>query len=57
MNPRLLTALSFGFAFLYLPMLALVVYSFNESPRVTVWQGFSTRWYVSLFENRELIDA
>ncbi len=57
MNARLLTAISFGFAFLYLPMVALVIYSFNESPRVTVWQGFSTRWYVALFENRELIDS
>jgi len=52
---RLFTALSLGFAFLYVPIVALVVYSFNESPRVTVWQGFSTRWYAALFENEELV--
>lgn len=57
MNARLLTSVSFGFAFLYLPMVALVVYSFNASPRVTVWKGFSTRWYSALMENTELIDA
>jgi putrescine transport system permease protein len=57
MNRRLLTVVSFGFAFLYLPIVALVVYSFNASPRVTVWQGFSTHWYVALFANAQLIDG
>ena len=46
-----------GFAFLYLPIVLLVIYSFNESRLVTVWAGFSTRWYVSLFSNQGLLDA
>lgn len=46
-----------GFAFLYLPILLLVVFSFNESKLVTVWAGFSTKWYVSLFHNQALLDA
>jgi len=46
-----------GFAFLYLPIVLLVVFSFNESRLVTVWGGFSTRWYVALFSNQGLIDA
>ena len=46
-----------GFAFLYLPILLLVIYSFNESRLVTVWGGFSTRWYASLLQNQGLLDA
>ncbi|MFC3072444.1 ABC transporter permease subunit [Shinella pollutisoli] len=46
-----------GFAFLYLPIVLLVVFSFNESKLVTVWAGFSTKWYASLFRNQGLIDA
>jgi putrescine transport system permease protein len=46
-----------GFAFLYLPIVLLVVFSFNESRLVTVWAGFSTKWYVELFRNQGLIDA
>ncbi|RCS24644.1 ABC transporter permease subunit [Phyllobacterium salinisoli] len=46
-----------GFAFLYLPIVLLVIYSFNESRLVTVWAGFSTKWYVALFHNRGLMDA
>ena len=46
-----------GFAFLYLPIVILVVYSFNESRLPTVWGGFSTKWYVALFQNQGLIDA
>ena len=46
-----------GFAFLYLPIVLLVVYSFNESRLVTVWAGFSTKWYVELFHNQGLMDA
>ena len=38
-------ALGFGFAFLYVPIALLVLYSFNASRLVTVWAGFSTRWY------------
>ena len=52
-----LVALTVGFAFLYLPILLLVIYSFNESKLVTVWSGFSTKWYGALGENDALIDA
>jgi putrescine transport system permease protein len=53
----LYTVLIFGYAFLYVPVLLLVVYSFNESRLVTVWSGFSTKWYGALLENRQLLDA
>ncbi|MBX8784074.1 ABC transporter permease [Pseudochrobactrum algeriensis] len=46
-----------GFAFLYLPIVLLVIYSFNESRLVTVWSGFSVKWYVELFNNQGLKDA
>ncbi|MBB3408485.1 putrescine transport system permease protein [Rhizobium sp. BK316] len=46
-----------GFAFLYLPIVLLVVFSFNESKLVTVWGGFSAKWYVSLLSNQALLDA
>jgi len=49
--------LSFGFAFLYLPILILIVYSFNESRLVTVWSGFSVKWYGELFNDNQLMDA
>eukprot|EP01035_Chromulina_nebulosa_P009080 gene9080-12275_t len=49
--------LSLGFAFLYIPILILVVYSFNDSKLVTVWGGFSTRWYVQMWSNQGLMDA
>ncbi|HEY8381060.1 MAG TPA: ABC transporter permease [Microvirga sp.] len=52
-----LTSLVLGFAFLYLPILLLVVYSFNASRLVTVWGGFSTQWYGALFSNQPLLDA
>lgn len=51
------TSLTFGFAFLYLPMVLLVIYSFNESKLVTVWAGFSTRWYGELLRNEAFLDA
>ena len=46
-----------GLLFLYLPMLVLMVYSFNESRLVTVWSGFSIKWYVELFKDQQLINA
>jgi len=49
--------LAIGFAFLYLPMLSLVVYSFNESRLVTVWAGFSVKWYGELFADRQMMEA
>ena len=51
------TSLTLGFAFLYLPMVILIVYSFNESKLVTVWAGFSTRWYGTLLQNDAFLDA
>lgn len=51
------TSLALGFAFLYIPILLLVIYSFNDSRLVTVWGGWSTRWYASLLDNEGLISA
>ena len=51
------TSVVLGFAFLYLPIVLLIIFSFNESKLVTVWAGFSTKWYVSLFHNQGLLDA
>lgn len=51
------TSLTLGFAFLYLPMAILIIYSFNSSKLVTVWAGFSTRWYVALLQNQSFLDA
>jgi putrescine transport system permease protein len=50
-------ALILGYGFLYGPILALVVYSFNGSRLVTVWGGFSTKWYGELLNNGQLLDA
>lgn len=50
-------SLTVGFAFLYIPMLILVIFSFNESRLVTVWAGFSTKWYGELFQNEAFLDA
>ncbi|MBO0345788.1 ABC transporter permease [Roseibium limicola] len=51
------TSLVVGFSFLYLPIVLLVIFSFNESRLVTVWGGFSTKWYGELFHNKQLLDA
>jgi putrescine transport system permease protein len=53
----LYATLAFGYAFLYVPVNLLVVYSFNASRLVTVWGGFSTKWYAALLENQQLLDA
>lgn len=53
----LLSALVFGFAFLYVPILSMIVYSFNESRLVTVWGGFSTKWYGVLFQDRQMLQS
>ena len=52
-----LVSLVAGIAFLYVPIVILVIYSFNASRLVTVWGGFSTRWYGELFRNEALMDA
>ena len=50
-------AMMAGFLFLYAPIVLLVIFSFNESDLVTVWAGFSTKWYVQLWQNQGLMDA
>jgi putrescine transport system permease protein len=52
-----ITSLTLGFAFLYLPMLLLVIYSFNASRLVTVWAGFSTQWYGELLRDEAFLNA
>ena len=52
-----MTALVLGLAFLYLPIVILVIYSFNASRLVTVWGGWSLRWYVEFFNDRAMLDA
>jgi putrescine transport system permease protein len=51
------TALASGLAFLYAPILVLIAYSFNASPLVTVWGGFSGRWYAALLADAPLLAA
>lgn len=50
-------SLIFGYTFLYLPILTIIVFSFNESRLVTVWSRFSTKWYKTLLSNEGLIEA
>jgi putrescine transport system permease protein len=52
-----ITSLALGFAFLYLPIVILVIYSFNASRLVTVWGGWSLRWYRELFNDAAMIEA
>jgi len=49
--------LALGFAFLYIPILSLVFFSFNESKLVTVWSGFSIKWYGELFRDEQMMSA
>jgi putrescine transport system permease protein len=53
----LMSALVFGFAFLYIPILSMIIFSFNESKLVTVWGGFSVKWYGELLNNRQMLSA
>ncbi|WP_299684790.1 ABC transporter permease subunit [uncultured Tateyamaria sp.] len=57
LSPFNVVSLTLGFVFLYIPMLILVVYSFNASKLVTVWAGFSTQWYGELLRNEAFLDA
>ena len=50
-------ALIIGFSFLYIPIILLILFSFNESRLVTVWGGFSTKWYGELMNNQGIKDA
>ena len=52
-----LTMLAFGFAFLYVPILSMIFFSFNSSKLVTVWAGFSTKWYGALFHDTQMLNA
>jgi len=56
-SPFLITVLCLGIAFLYLPMVVLVAYSFNASALASVWGGFSTQWYAELMHNRQILSA
>ncbi len=51
------TSVAIGLAFLYLPIVILVIYSFNASRLVSVWGGFSVRWYAVLIEDRAILEA
>ncbi len=56
----ILSMLVFGFAFLYVPIISMVVFSFNASKLVTVWDAYNSptlKWYVSMFANTQLLDA
>lgn len=53
----LVSLVIFGYAFLYVPIVTLVVYSFNASDRVMIWQGFSTRWYTALLADEQILSA
>lgn len=60
MNRRptfLISVMCFGFAFLYVPILSMIVFSFNNSRLATVWGGFSTKWYAKLLSNDQVIEA
>ncbi len=60
MNQRstfIFSMLCFGFAFLYIPIVLVIIYSFNDSKLVTVWGGWSVRWYVELFNNENILNA
>ncbi|MEO3435348.1 ABC transporter permease subunit [Inquilinus sp. CAU 1745] len=53
----LFASLIFGYAFLYLPIILLVIFSFNESSMVTVWAGWSVKWYGELLHNEQMLSA
>lgn len=55
--PIVMTVLMFGYAFLYGLIASLIIYSFNENRLVTVWSGFSTRWYGELLQNDQILGA
>src|SRR6195256_2480194 len=56
-SPFNITSLALGLAFLYLPIVILVIYSFNASKLVTVWGGWSLRWCTEFFHDRAMLDA
>jgi putrescine transport system permease protein len=56
-SPIILAIAILGFIFLYAPILSLIVFSFNDSKLVTVWGGFSTKWYGALFADPKILSA
>src|SRR3984885_13143662 len=57
LSPFNTASLALGLSFLYLPIVILVIYSFNASPLVTVWGGWSLRWYREFFNDRAMLEA
>jgi hypothetical protein len=57
LSPFNVVSIALGLAFLYLPITILVIYSFNYSRLVTVWGGWSTRWYVALLNDSAMLEA
>jgi putrescine transport system permease protein len=57
LSPFNIASLALGLAFLYLPIVILVIYSFNASRLVTVWGGWSLRWYGEFFGDRAMLEA
>ena len=57
LSPFNAVSLALGLAFLYLPIVVLVIYSFNASRLVTVWGGWSLRWYIEFFGDRAMLEA
>ena len=53
----LASIVAFGYALLYIPIVSVVIYSFNDSRLVTLWGGFSLRWYASLLHDDKLLSA
>jgi putrescine transport system permease protein len=53
----LVSVLAFGYAFLYVPIVLVIAYSFNDSRLVSIWGGFSLRWYGELLENHQILAA
>src|SRR6202521_3268543 len=57
LSPTTIAALALGLAFLYLPIVILVIYSFNASRLVSVWGGWSSRWYAALLADTAMLDS
>ncbi len=56
-SPLLNVWLLLGYTFLYTPIIILIIFSFNESKLVTVWAGFSTKWYWELLQDQQMLTA
>ncbi|MDO8422774.1 MAG: ABC transporter permease subunit [Parvibaculum sp.] len=57
LSPFILACMVFGFTFLYAPIIMLIIFSFNASRLVTVWAGFSTKWYGELMHDEQILGA